>query len=174
MDLRTKLVFALVLVSLGSMLLLTMLSYGPARDLWRQSALETLEALAESKKLQIAGAVDSWENRVRLVAGRSGLRRLTEAFDSTHSESTRPDIARILADAQASLPEAGIREISLYDTHRDPVATTRSDGLDGVPALDAREVASPAEGVKLLGILGGGVMLGMYVMYTYLLFTTVR
>ena len=56
MDLRTKLVFALVLVSLGSMLLLTMLSYGPARDLWRQSALETLEALAESKKLQIAGS----------------------------------------------------------------------------------------------------------------------
>ncbi len=33
MDLRTKLVFALVLVSLGSMLLLAMLSYGPARDL---------------------------------------------------------------------------------------------------------------------------------------------
>ena len=108
------------------------------------------------------------------MAGRSGLRRLTEVFDSTHSERTRPAIARILADAQASLPEAGIREISLYDTHRHPVATTRSDGLDGVPALDAREVASPAEGVKLLGILGGGVMLGMYVMYTYLLFTTVR
>ena len=104
MDLRTQLVFALVLVSLGSMLLLAMLSYGPARDLWRQSALETLDARAESKKLQIAGVVDSWENRVRLVAGRSGLRRLTEAFDSTHSESTRPDIARILADAQASLP----------------------------------------------------------------------
>ena len=47
MDLRTKLVFALVFVSLGSMLLLATLSYGPARDLWRQSALETLDALLE-------------------------------------------------------------------------------------------------------------------------------
>jgi hypothetical protein len=33
MDVRAKLVFALVLVSLGSMLLLAMLSDGPARDL---------------------------------------------------------------------------------------------------------------------------------------------
>jgi hypothetical protein len=33
MDLRTKLVFALVLVSLVSMLLLATVSYGPARDL---------------------------------------------------------------------------------------------------------------------------------------------
>ncbi len=58
MDLRTKLVFALVLVSLVSMLLLATVSYGPARDLWRERALETLDALAESKKMQIGGVVD--------------------------------------------------------------------------------------------------------------------
>ncbi len=58
MDLRTKLVFALVIVSLVSMLLLATFSYGPPRDLWWESALETLDALAESKKMQIGGVVD--------------------------------------------------------------------------------------------------------------------
>jgi hypothetical protein len=118
MDLRTKLVFALVLVSLVSMLLLATVSYGPARDLWRARALETLDALAESKKMQIGGVVDGWENRVRLISGRSGLRRLTESFDRGHDESAQRNVARLLAGAQASLGGLGVHEISFLSAPR--------------------------------------------------------
>ena len=157
MDLRTKLVFALVFVSLGSMLLLATFSYGPARDLWRESALESLEALAESKKKQIEGVVDSWEDRVRLIRSGTELRRLTEAFDRTHSEAARPELARTLADARASLPGVGIRELSLYDSHGDAIATTRADGLAGLAGLDPMEVPTLAGEVKLLGLLSGAI-----------------
>jgi HAMP domain-containing protein len=156
MDLRTKLVFALVFVSLSSMLLLATLSYGPARDLWRESALESLEALAEAKKMQIQGVVESWEDRVRLIRSRTELRRLMAGFDPAHAEGTRPALTRILSDARASLPGIGIREISLYDSHGDAVATTRGDGLDGVRELTAAEVPTRTE-VKLLGLVSGAI-----------------
>ena len=153
MDLRTKLVFALVFVSLSSMLLLATLSYGPARDLWRDSALESLEALAESKKNQIEGVVDSWEDRVRLIRSRTEL----ETFDRAHLDVVRPELTRILADAGASLPGFGIREISLYDSHAHAIATTRRGGLEGLAELDPLEVPTPSSEVKLLGLLSGSI-----------------
>ena len=68
--------------------------------------------------MQTGGVLDGWENRVRLISGRSGLRRLTDSFDRGHGESAQRDIARLLVGAQASPGGLGVHEISLYDTHR--------------------------------------------------------
>ena len=50
MDIRTKLVFALVAVSLGSMLALGAFSHAASRALLQRMALRELEAVAETKK----------------------------------------------------------------------------------------------------------------------------
>lgn len=152
MDLRTKLVFALVSVSLASMFLLGLLTYRPARDVWRQSAVESLDALAESKQSQIEGIVESWKDRVRLIRSRTQLRMLTAQFDRTHSESVRGPLRRILADARSSVPGLVIREITVYDTHRHPVATTLFGGVERVADLDPTEESLFGDEVSLLGL----------------------
>ena len=50
MDIRTKLVFALVAVALGSMLALGAFTYDATRAQLQRLALRQLDALAESKK----------------------------------------------------------------------------------------------------------------------------
>jgi HAMP domain-containing protein len=152
MDLRTKLVFALVSVSLASMLLLGLLTYGPARDIWRESAIQGLDALAESKQSEIEGIVESWKDRVRLIRSRTQLRVLTREFDATHREGIRPEVERILADARGSVPGLVIREITIYDNHQHPVATTRTGGIARAPTLDLTEVPSLEDGIRILGL----------------------
>jgi|AP95_1055475.scaffolds.fasta_scaffold23413_3 hypothetical protein len=89
MDVRTKLVFALVSVSLLTMFALGLLMYSPTRDLWRGSALNSLDALAESKQSEIERVVDLWTDRVRLIRSGTQLRVLTQRFDETHGTGSR-------------------------------------------------------------------------------------
>ncbi len=156
MDLRTKLVFALGSVSLASMILLGLFTYGPARDVWRQSAIQALDALAESKQSEIHVVEELWRDRVRLIRSRTRLRALVVEFDTTHAENLRPQMKRILDDARGSLPGLQIREITLYDSHGDVAATTRSGGVGAAPSLDPTEVP-PLDQVELLGLSREGI-----------------
>jgi HAMP domain-containing protein len=152
MDLRTKLVFALGSVSLASMFLLGLLTYVPARDLWRGSAVEGLDALAESKQSEIEALVRSWKDRVRIIRSHTQLRRLTEQLNRGHTEEAQLQLRGILTDARASVPGLVIHEITVYDTHQDPVATTLVGGVGRAAELDPTDEAEFGDNVKLLGL----------------------
>ncbi len=100
MDIRTKLVFALVAVSLGSMLAIGAVAYSTAGDLLRDNTLRQLDALAETKKEDLEKVILGWRDRVNLIASRTQLRLSLLAYEQAHSPEQRDRIRRIIADAK--------------------------------------------------------------------------
>lgn len=68
MDLRTKLVFALVLTALGSMLALGTVAYDRAEVLVTDLDLEHIDALVQTRAEPVDRLADTWEERVSLTA----------------------------------------------------------------------------------------------------------
>ncbi len=119
MDIRTKLVFVLVAVALGSMLALGAFTYGVARDLLRQMALRQLEAVAETKKRKLEQVVEAWEDRIRLIASRTQLRLSLAKLSRGDDTAEQARIDRILNDALSSV--RAVRAIVLFDARGQPV-----------------------------------------------------
>jgi HAMP domain-containing protein len=122
MDLRTKLVLALVTVALSSMLALGFATYPPARDLLRDSALRTLDGVAESKANDLDNLVQAWRDRVSLIASRTQLRMSLAAYAASHDPAERDLIVRIMSDARRSA--LAVRTITAYDVDGHPVAAS--------------------------------------------------
>lgn len=102
MDLRTKLVFGLVAVSLASMLALGTLAYRNAETLIEQRSTMSLASVAEAKAEQVASVVVGWEEAVGLMASRTQLRRSLAVWNETRSGEEQERIRQILTDAQES------------------------------------------------------------------------
>ncbi len=125
MDIRTKLVFALVAVSLGSMLALGAFSYDATRSQLQRLALRQLDALAESKKEDLERVMVAWQDRVELVTSRTALRQRLREYRATRDPSHAEAIRRILVDAEGAV--AALRGISVFTADLRHVA---SAGLD--------------------------------------------
>ncbi|MCZ6462787.1 MAG: HAMP domain-containing protein [Proteobacteria bacterium] len=130
MDIRTKLVFALVAASLGSMLALGAFAYGAARDLLRDVALRQLEAVVDTKKENLERAVVAWRDRVQLITSRTQLRESLETFRHSPDDETLESIEESLQDAIESVQS--LRGIAVFSAFGKPVA---SIGI--VPGADA-------------------------------------
>ncbi len=126
MDIRTKLVFALVFTSLASMLALGAFAYVEARELQRGHALRQLEAVAGSKEVALENVLSGWLDRVNLIASRTQLRVSLDELSRSGDESQRRRIERILDDARSSV--ATVRRIAIFDAEGTPVAS-RGDGM---------------------------------------------
>lgn len=111
MDIRTKFVFALVAVSLGSMLALGAFTYDAVEELLRSIALRQLDALAEGKKQDLEKVAVAWHDRVKLITSRTqlhaGLRARREDGDAA-----RETIQRNLTDALESV--RALRGVAVY------------------------------------------------------------
>jgi PAS domain S-box-containing protein len=103
-DIRTKLVFALVSVSLGSMLALGVLMYSSVETELRTQTFEQLDGLAEFKLEAVQGIVSGWHDRVSLVASRTQLHMSLAAYNRTGSATSLSRIQRILDDALGASP----------------------------------------------------------------------
>lgn len=150
MDLRTKLVFVLVAVSLGSMAVLGGFAYGATRDLLRQSALRQLEAVAETKRQDLSNALAAWGDRVDLIASRTQLRLSLRELLRGGGVEERARIARILRDAQESV--LAVRRIAVFAPDGSLVAETqaRTGGSLVRPAgLPADDPGTTLEGLSL-------------------------
>ncbi len=113
MDLRTKLVFALVAVALGSMFALGGFTYRSARDLIEQNAFDQLDGIAESKQQSVEKLVSGWHERVQLIASRSQLRRSLRAHNQGLHSTASEEIRAILADALNSTRT--IESLAVFD-----------------------------------------------------------
>jgi HAMP domain-containing protein len=125
MDIRTKLVFALVAVSLGSMLALGAFSYEASRALLQRLALRQLDALAESKQEDLERVMVAWQDRVELVTSRTALRERLRSFRATRDPEDAAAIERILTDAENAV--TALRGIAVFTADRRHVATAGVD-----------------------------------------------
>ncbi len=152
-DIRTKLVFALVAVALGSMLALGSIMYADASRLLEVSTQEQIEGLAESRKDALGNVISGWRERVQLISSRTQLRLSLRE----HNRAATPDIAarieRILADAAASV--ATVESLAVYDRDGRLVAALAEDPE---PSLDSRTLAARADSAgraRFLGVIQG-------------------
>jgi hypothetical protein len=103
MDIRTKLVFALVAVAVGSMAVLGAFAYRTARDSLRDSSRQRLEAVAVSRLDDLENVTRAWHDRAHLISTRTQLRLSLRAYRSGHDPAERRRITRIIGDALRSL-----------------------------------------------------------------------
>lgn len=112
MDIRTKLVFALVSVALGCMLALGVMMFGSVERELREQTMERLEGLAQFKVDALEGIVSGWHDRVALVASRTQLRQSLAEHLRTGADGHVATIERILDDAVAASPR--FHELRVY------------------------------------------------------------
>lgn len=113
MDIRTKLVFALVAVALGSMIALGGFMYWFTNRQLKESRLDQLDALAESVLEAMDQIAKGWEDRVQLIASRTELREILLANNLAGSPVARARVRRILDDAQQAEPV--VEALAVYD-----------------------------------------------------------
>lgn len=149
MDLRTKLVFGLVAVSLASMLALGTLAYRHAEALIDQRSAVSLSSIAEAKAEQVESVALGWEEAVGLLASRTQLRTSLASWNEARSPLEQERIAGILSDARSS--SRLVEGIAVFDPDGERVASS------GVvePGWESVNVGRDVDdGVGLLGFTG--------------------
>ena len=142
MDIRTKLVFTLVAVSLGSMAALGVIAYSTSGELLEHTSVRQLQALAASKKQDLQQILQAWQDRVYLIASRTQLRISLDQHNAAHADAERDVVRQILEDARRSVRR--VRSLSIYDVHGHLVSSTGGDpGVAVDPLPDER-----AEGAR--------------------------
>ena len=153
MDLRTKLVFALVSAALGSMLALGWMSYGLAGELLEESAHRRLDAVVESKGEELKRAIVGWEDRARLIANRTQLRGSLAAHLASGDRVELQRMGQILEDAVAAV--GTLQSAVVYDTTGAPVSWTVSDEPAGAEPEHLPRSADSIVFADLWGAAGG-------------------
>ncbi len=100
MDIRTKLVFALVAVALVSMVAFGAAIFTLAGEPLKETRLNELDGRAQSMKIGLEQVSQGWQDRVSLVASRTQLRRILQAYNRSPSDETRRQTARVAAAAK--------------------------------------------------------------------------
>ena len=98
-DIRTKLIFALVAVSLGSMFVLGLVVTPRVDGYIENGTLERLEQVAEGKQEALRWIVTGWRDGVDLVASRTQLRASLAEYAGTGGDAAADRIRTILSDA---------------------------------------------------------------------------
>jgi PAS domain S-box-containing protein len=146
MDLRTKLVFALVAVSLGSMLALGTLAFTNAETLITRRTSDQLASLSEAKAQRVELVVSGWQEAVALLASRTQLRRSLGAWNQAGLETDRRQIQRILEDARAS--SRLVEGVGVFDPDGGLVATA---GVVDPGWVESSRGATPGDKIRFLG-----------------------
>lgn len=154
MDIRTKLVFALVAVALSSMLVLGWVMSTSAEGALRENRLEQLNGLAEVKKEGLEQIFQGWIDRVRLVASRPPLQTTLQAYNQGQDPLARQALEAILADAVRVVDI--IEGMAVYDPQRRQVAVA-GRGVNGSTPIESPALNSPvAPGIYYQGISNNG------------------
>ena len=150
MDIRTKLVFALVAVTLGSMLAFGAFMYMSADRMISQATADQLEGLAESNADALESIVDGWKERVQLIASRTQLRISLQDFNRTGDPGDAALISRILEDAAGST--RSVVALAVYDERGRFVARAGAPSEFSLDELPPRSTAAPEGEVLFLDV----------------------
>ncbi len=149
-DMRTKLVFALVAVALGSMLVLGGIMYTRARNLLEEGTLEQLDSLAESKKQSLESVMSGWRDDIGLLASRTQLRLSLRDHNAGRSPEASARIQRILDDAVASV--GTVELIGVLDPEGRPVASAGRELQMGSAAPLSDSPSGSQDGIVYRGV----------------------
>ncbi len=125
MDLRTKLVFGLVAVSLGGLAALGTLAYTSAAALTTSRSELRLSTLAEARAEQVESVFEGWSEAVRQVTTRTQLRLSLDNWNQRQSQTEARRMEQIVGDAESG--SAFIEAIAVLDGSGDVVATAGMD-----------------------------------------------
>jgi PAS domain S-box-containing protein len=149
MDIRTKFVFAMVAVALGSMLALSAVMYVSAGNALRERRLEQLDGIAESMKDGLEEVASGWRDRISLVASRTQLRESLRDHNETGNSDSSARIRRILADAVGSVEV--LESLAIYDAEGELVASAGWGRPPGPPERMASTL-DPGSGTVYRGV----------------------
>ena len=111
MDIRTKLIFALVAVSLGSMIVLGLVVTPRVAGYIEDGTLERLDEVAEGKGEALHWIVEGWRESGQLVASWTQLRVSLDEYARTRSAGAPDRIRAVLADAMEASGNATLFEV---------------------------------------------------------------
>lgn len=131
MDIRTRFVFTLVAVSLGSMLLFGVVTYRSVQGELFDQTISRLDGLAEFKDSAVRGLVAGWHDRVSLVASRTQLRASLAEYGRSPNVSSAATMQRILTDAVSASPLFRRLEVTTADGR---LVAAAGDGADPFPS----------------------------------------
>lgn len=123
MDIRTRLVLALVFFSLASMTLLGMFAYTTSATLLQKMSLRQLDTLAESKKQEILKVYGGWEDNLRLVKHRTQLRKSIRDYVKQGSRDARRQVERIIQGIVENTAIDGIDKLSVFTSDGSEIAS---------------------------------------------------
>lgn len=152
MDIRTKLVFALVGVALSSMLALGAAMYILAERPLQETRMDQLDGRAESMKVAMEQIALGWEDRVRLIASRTNLRFILRDYAQRPTEEARRSVRRILGDARSSV--GVVETLVIYDAEGTFLASAGQPPEGGFPP--SIPVPTTGEDIVYRGALPGG------------------
>ncbi len=112
MDIRTKLIFACVAVSLASMLIMGLFMQREASDMLGNLTARQLDALASARLEDIEIIRQAWREEALLVTSRTALRELTAEHPETPA-AVASRVMRILEDARTSV--SIFRRLAVFD-----------------------------------------------------------
>lgn len=154
MDIRTKLVFTLVAVSLTAMLVFGVIANGTAEDRFRERTEIQLDGLAAFKEDAVTQLVAGWNDRVGLVASRTALRTSLAEFNRTGGRPIAERMEGILADAEAASPL--FVALWIHDPAGRVVATVGDDSVLAATAPRDGEHLEDLTGPRFTGVVFRG------------------
>lgn len=131
MDIRTKLIFACVAISLASMLLMGMILQHTSSDMVRDLTARKLDALASARLEDIQIIRQAWREQAFLITSRTALRELV-SLHPVDPERAGPPVQRILDDARSSVTI--FRRLAVFDRTGSLVAA--SGDAEPAPAVE--------------------------------------
>jgi len=134
-DIRTKLIIALVAVSLGSMFVLGLVVSPRVDGYITGGTMQRLDELAEARAEALHWIVAGWREGTDLVASRTELRRSLEQHGRTGDEAPAIRIRTILADALSASRSATL--FAVYGPDGEQVASVQRGTAS--PVLPATE-----------------------------------
>jgi PAS domain S-box-containing protein len=150
-DIRTKLILALVAVSLGSMIVLGAVVSPRVEQYLRDGMLQQLDQLAEAKDESLGWIIAGWRDGTDLVASRTQLRALVDEHRRAGGEGSAARIEAILAEA-LDASRSGTR-FEIYDAEGRSVAATERG--NPAPAEVAALAADPGTEPAYAGVTVG-------------------
>jgi PAS domain S-box-containing protein len=148
-DIRTKLVFALVAVTLGSLAAFGMVMDDIADTMISEAAQDQLEGLAASGEDALESIVDGWRERVQLIASRTQLRVSLRDYNASGDSGDAMRIGRILGDAATSVKS--VAALAVFDTDQQLVVQIGLRADSTLDALESEAFPDTPDGVRYLG-----------------------
>jgi PAS domain S-box-containing protein len=148
-DIRTKLIFALVAVALMSMFVMGAVVSSEVRGFMRDGRLEQLDELAESRSQALLWIVEGWRDRADLIASRTQLRASLDEYERAGAPAAAR-IQAILDDAiDASRSPTLVR---VYDAEGRLVASVTRRNAEPLLSRELPAAPIPPAGTEYVGV----------------------